>query len=105
MNSCESTIKELEFRESIPCFFMCFFLPLFFNSCPLSPKDLQAAAMDFLQAWKLPAEVLKKNKGRIRVLLKSQDLPQLRRLGGIFLGKRMGKTGGSGGEVTGGSGG
>ena len=50
----------------------------------MSPKDLQAAALDFLQAWKLPAEVLKKNKGRIRVLLKSQDLPQLRRLGGIF---------------------
>ena len=24
----------------------------------MSPKDLQAAALDFLQAWKLPAEVL-----------------------------------------------
>jgi hypothetical protein len=62
---------------------MCCFFATFF-SCPLSPKDLQAAALDFLQAWKLPAEVLKKNKGRIRVLLKSQDLPRLRRLGGIF---------------------
>ena len=76
---------------------MCFFFATFLTVAPLSPKDLQAAALEFLQAWKLPAEVLKKNKGRIRVLLKSQDLPQLRRLGGFFFGeKEMEVTGGSG---------
>eukprot|EP00435_Cladocopium_sp_Y103_P031288 s2932_g7.t3 len=51
--------------------------------------DLQAAALDFLQAWKLPAEVLLENKGRIRVLLRTQDLPKLRRLGTLFQAERM----------------